>query len=98
MYNGWSNRDTWAMALNIDNDYRTYHAKEETARACFKLYADDPKRARSVIAMRLASFAREWVRMGLLPDFDPKSPEHDDFDGVNWDEIVSKLDASEYAE
>lgn len=28
-YNGWTNRETWAAALHIDNDYGTYTMRNE---------------------------------------------------------------------
>lgn len=28
-YNGWTNRETWATALHIDNDYGTYTMRQE---------------------------------------------------------------------
>lgn len=51
-YNGWTNRETWATALHIDNDYGTYTMRQEWVEEARD--ADYP-------AMRLADRLEEWL-------------------------------------
>lgn len=106
-YNGWSNRDTWAMALNLGNDYDVYMQCEEFARVAAIGNEDDVDAFRDELAEALAIYARMLLGISpsSLPDFDPAmhmSPDPkdnhgpDDVDGVNWREIAEGYELSNY--
>lgn len=86
-YNGWSNRDTWAMALNLSNDYATYQACESAARRAAPVIDidSDPRLCEDLadefhedLAKRLETLGRAFASEGMLPDFDPDSHESPD--------------------
>lgn len=70
-YNGWTNWETWNVALWIDNDYGTYKAKIDALR-------------RRIIAG--PETCRQWVQ-NLLPDGTPDFGSTADYKAVNWVEI-----------
>ena|SRR3990172_6722400 len=64
-YNGWTNYETWATALWIDNEESTYHERQALAQS-FKQDEDDPDSVADVAgyAVRLC----DWVQNELMPD------------------------------
>lgn len=106
-YNGWSNRATWAMALNLSNDYGVYQACEGAARFASVgneeyvegFYAELAEYLRMIAVDYLDSFP------SALPDFDPAGHESsdpkdphgpDDITEVDWQEIAETYELSEY--
>lgn len=106
-YNGWSNRATWAMSLNISNDETTYRITEGAARFAAIGNEDSVEDFRAELAEMLRIVATDWVdnMPFLLPDFDPaghESPDPkdphgpDDIEEVNWDEIAAGYVLADY--
>lgn len=80
-YNGWSNRDTWAMSLNLTNDEYPYHDIQDMMD--FDRATGTPEEE---IADTIEQMAYYYVSIGILPDFRGEDP--DNIEGVNWLEIV----------
>lgn len=106
-YNGWSNRATWAMALNLGNEYSVYKQCEEYARRAAVGNEEDVDTFREELAEYLEQYAAFIMAVypELLPDFDPAchmSPDPkdnhgpDDVDEVNWAEIAEGYVLSDY--
>lgn len=103
-YNGWSNYETWCVALWMDNDQGSYEIARETARECAALdmaeempmladyYADADNAAQGRIT-KLADSLKEW-HSEMEPDLgaslwaDMLSAA---FAEVNWREIAEHL-------
>jgi hypothetical protein len=103
-YRGWSNRDTWAMALNLDSDYDTYQACQAGARRV-RAITDTPDDFHAELASALERLARAFNAALMLPDFDASTHESpdpgdnngpDDINGVDWLEIAATYDYDEY--
>lgn len=62
-YNGWTNYETWNVALWIDNEPGTYKERREMARAAWEGNEDDEDAAVRVLADSLKS----WVE-DMRPD------------------------------
>lgn len=90
-YNGWSNRATWAMGLNLSNEEGIY--RELESRASTAALGNDPNDPDDVgdrtlaeiaedfhidLAIAIEQYARYCAAKGLLPDFDPDSHESSD--------------------
>lgn len=79
-YNGWTNRETWLVALWIDNEQGSYEYSRELARR----YADRP-----TPVQLLANALHEWVKEGapelngLWSDLQTRALRR-----VNWYEIA----------
>lgn len=71
-YNGWTNYETWSVALWVDNDEPTYRFKLRALRHL------DPDEVTADVA---ESIARDLFPSGRTPD-------GADLDAVNWDEIA----------
>lgn len=106
-YNGWSNRATWAMSLDLNNDETTYYGCETYARGAAVGNEDDPEAFYAELADELEKYARMLVAVFpfMLPDFDPAMHESsdpkdphgpDDIDEVNWLELAEGYVLSEY--
>lgn len=106
-YNGWVNRDTWAMALDLGNDEVTYRMCEALARYAAIGNEDDPEAFRDELADQLKQLGYKLLATdpGYLPDFDPSQHESpdprdnhgpDDIEGVDWHEIAETYDLDEY--
>jgi hypothetical protein len=83
MVEGWSNYESWNVALWFDNDYDLYTVKVEWL-----------KRAYRVDAAVVKAFVKLVLPNGT-PDFDSPA----DYDKVNWDEVAEnwKAEAEELA-
>ncbi|HSG62642.1 MAG TPA: hypothetical protein VLA24_14535 [Pseudomonadales bacterium] len=79
-YNGWTNWDTWNVALWIDNDEPTYRYRR---RYCG---------AGAWNATRAESFCREVFPNGT-PDMD--TPAEQSMESVDWQEIADNWNADE---
>jgi len=64
-YNGWTNYETWAVALWIDNDEDSYRERQELARQ-FERDEDDPDSEADVAGY--ADAIKEWVERDMVPD------------------------------
>ena len=77
-YNGWTNRETWLVALWIDNEEWTYHQAREIARHTVNAYA-------------LADQLEEWVVSELVPDLGASLASDlltTSIGRVNWEKIA----------
>lgn len=95
-YNGWSNRETWAMALNLGNDEYTYHACEAKARYAAVGNESDPEAFHRELVPLLRELGHAFADDGLLPDFTVTGPDPDDITQVDWEEIAEGYQLSEY--
>jgi len=64
-YNGWTNYETWAVALWIDNDEGSYRERQELARQ-YERDEDDPDSEADVAGY--ADAIKEWVERDMVPD------------------------------
>jgi len=89
-YNGWSNWETWNVALWLDNDYDLY--KHWQSRASFAAMQDwsDPKQAKTLAIEELA--ADLALNCEETPDFD----DNDSLTDVNWEEIAESMLADHF--
>ena len=91
-YNGWTNYETWAVALWIDNEQGT----AERAREMTREYAEAPSinklTGRDQTAYQLGKAIREWVEEEMLPAIGEASLQADLLGAavseVNWYEIA----------
>ena len=91
-YNGWTNYETWAVALWIDNDQYT----AERAREMTREIGDEPRinklTGRDQTAYELGHALREWVEEEMLPALGDASLQADLLGAavseVNWQEIA----------
>ena len=91
-YNGWTNYETWAVALWIDNEQYTAERALEMARE----YASEPNinklTGRDQTAYQLGKALREWVEEDMLPGLGDASLQADLIGAavseVNWYEIA----------
>lgn len=88
-YNGWSNYETWATALWLDNDEPTYR---DVQRIVAREYdPEDENEPGDEVAQRIGSLVKEYVND--MPDR-PTSGLFADLVGaalseVDWDEVAS---------
>lgn len=98
-YNGWTNYETWAVSLWIDNDQATYHYwREETARHAREADSDEMV-AKGLWTNREA--ARHNLARQLKDEISDAAPDLDAslysdllraaLDEVNWTEIAENL-------
>lgn len=81
-YNGWTNRETWATALHLNNDQDTY----EHAKSMADEYTDDKS--------GLADALEKYVTELLDADWDGVKPMRYDIGSlwrVNWMEIADSF-------
>lgn len=64
-YQGWRDRQTWAMALHLGNDEGLYRHWREVARQALRDHPDDPDRARWTVEDAL----REWWDLQVEEQF-----------------------------
>ena len=61
-YNGWTNRETWATALHIDNDEGLYNYRRELCEAARgDAIATEHLSAEQVASIRLERSLQDWV-------------------------------------
>jgi hypothetical protein len=80
-YNGWTNWETWNVALWIDNDEYDYHYWQRIARTA----AIQPEGYEDDAVPELAQQLEAYIQP--TPDFD----ENDSLDDVNWEEIAESI-------
>lgn len=69
-YNGWTNYETWNVALWIDNEEGTYHEAREKTQAAYDATDEDlshEERCQEA-ARDLSNELEEWVKETMLPD------------------------------
>ena len=97
-YNGWTNRETWAVMLHLDNHRGLYHEYHELFKDCLDKYE-----AKQLV-WKFSDHLREWVEDMLSPRFwrielDGQMPEWAEsmmtdvgsLWRVNWDEIARSI-------
>lgn len=97
-YNGWDNRETWAVMLHLDNHRGLYNEYHELFKDCCEKY--EPKQ----LVWKFSDHLREWVEDMLSPRFwrielDGQMPEWAEsmmtdvgsLWRVNWDEIARSI-------
>ena len=110
-YNGWTNRETWATALHIDNDEGLYNYRLELRRdAIVNAHAEPPHMTKEQAARyTLTDSLKQWIE-GLagtvyFPDDGGHEPNqallgmfHDigSLWRVNWDEIATNFLSEEH--
>lgn len=113
-YNGWSNRATWAMALDLGNDEYTYRAVESLASyaAIGNGYGDlhydgDGEEVGRDLTARTEDFHAELARSieafargnaASLPDFDPAMHKSPNPKDSNGPDDIDDVDWQEIAE
>lgn len=107
-YNGWTNYETWNVALWIGNEQGTSEEAERITNQCVKdaPYASQvPKiwTAQEAAKLTLADALKEWVESDMIPDLGASMAA--DLLGaamseVNWQEIAENYldDCDEYKE
>lgn len=85
-YQGWTNYETWAVALWIDNEQGSYNESRDRARDLLRDHYDDVSRAE----ISLADWLKEFITEGepdlgatLYSDLLTSA-----IGSVNWDEIA----------
>ena len=91
-YNGWSNYETWATKLWLDNDEGTYSYWQERTREIVREIRENPQKARvwtreEETRFTLEDAVKEWVR-----EYAPE------VDGLYSDLLQSSLDNVDYLE
>tara|TARA_R100001463_G_scaffold2715_2_gene11169 strand:- start:6408 stop:6773 length:366 start_codon:yes stop_codon:yes gene_type:complete len=97
-YNGWDNRETWAVMLHLDNHRGLYHEYHELFKDCCEKYK--PKQ----LVWKFSDHLREWVEDMCSPrywriELDGQMPEWAEsmmtdigsMWRVNWDEIARSI-------
>lgn len=73
-YNGWTNWETWNVALWIDNEEVLYHQKRRFLNR----------------TLHLSSFRqlfKDWIKQEVFPNGTPDMKSADEMENVNYDEI-----------
>jgi hypothetical protein len=65
-YNGWSNRETWATKLHIDNDQALYEIAQDYARTAWQEHTEDGEGQYATSADCLADTLENWISEDLL--------------------------------
>lgn len=100
-YNGWTNRETWAVALHIDNDEGWHNMRNELCRAALEAKPTDHFDQDQATRFALQDSLKDWVEElshnvffpdgGSSHDKEERYMFHDvgSLWRVNWDEIAS---------
>lgn len=106
-YNGWTNYETWSVALIIDNDEGLYDERRELVRA-----VDDQTRKEDIpdyytpaehIRYAVADALKDWIE-GAQPDLDLFKHDVDGYPGLRylWSQLIgaalSEVNWSELAD
>jgi hypothetical protein len=59
-YNGWTNRETWATKLHIDNDQGLYEISQDYARTAWQEHEQDGEGRYATAAACLADTLENW--------------------------------------
>lgn len=109
-YNGWTNHETWAVALHIDNDEGLYHYRSEMAAIVIERAKagkdpsaiwSDRDAARFWMADRLKDWVETLAEQVYFPEHEPTKALLGMFNDigsvwrVNWQEIADNW-LSEY--
>jgi hypothetical protein len=94
-YNGWSNRETWATALHINNDQYLY----ETAIDYTKQEIEGHDKGEAINPYHLGETLRDWIENDLLTleniagnkDLFNMLTDIGSFYRVNWREIAGNF-------
>lgn len=94
-YNGWTNYETWAVALWVDNSEDTYRARRSMADdyRAERVEPDDPKPIEEPTVQGFANAIREWVEEEMMPDLGASLASdllNADLSEVNWREIAEE--------
>ena len=65
-YNGWSNRETWATKLHIDNDQALYEISQDYARTAWQEHEEDGEGRYATATDCLADTLENWISEDLL--------------------------------
>lgn len=65
-YNGWSNRETWATALHINNDQALYELSRDYAQTAWNEHAEDGEGQYATATDCLADTLQNWIEEDLL--------------------------------
>lgn len=65
-YNGWTNRETWATKLHLDNDQWLYETANDYARTAWQEHAEDGEGQYATAADCLADTIENWLTEDLL--------------------------------
>lgn len=95
MYNGWSNRETWLMNLNLQNTEGSYDLCEQEAAYKARKASGSEEYFWECLAVSLEEVGRVCSENGILPDFDGNH-DREDMTKVNWLEIASKYELEDY--
>jgi hypothetical protein len=60
-YNGWVNRETWSLALWIDNDQGLYNEKEEKIDSLIDRTIDIDEDTKLAITAEFGEWLKEWI-------------------------------------
>ena len=92
-YNGWTNWETWNIALWLDNDYDLYKYWQSKARFASLQSDDDPADVQKANAIEeLALILQAQVQP--TPDFDDS--DFGKMATVDWDEIAESMLADHF--
>ena len=96
-YNGWTNYETWLVALHIDNDEGTYwHVRDELVPQALETFSDEGDHQAYQLGRYLAdwvtdtldedtTYTNEWTRL-LTNDLIGAALAE-----VNWEEIATNI-------
>lgn len=73
-YNGWTNRETWATALHIDNDQGLHNYRNEMTKEAATEEAYEPFTKRQAEVYCLETNLRAWVEELHNDVFNPEQP------------------------
>jgi hypothetical protein len=65
-YNGWTNRETWATKLHLDNDRALYELSQDYAKTAWKEHATDGDGQFATSVNCLADTLENWITEDLI--------------------------------